>query len=225
MIHAYLLDLGVIPYSPAFSIQERVFAACQQGQLPPVVIFQENPPVFTIGRAGSRANILSSPAELERHGIEVLEVNRGGDVTYHGPGQLICSPLLYLGDLGLNANQYMHTLEDVLITLLDDFGIRANKDPEHPGVWVNSAKIGAVGLAVKKGYTLHGFSLNVDLDLAPYQLINPCGVPQMPVTSMARQLGRAVTVSEVKQRLVEVFRLVLHLELDAITWDRLCALI
>lgn len=185
--------------------------------MPPVVIFQENPPVFTIGRAGSRANILSSPAELERMGIDVIEVNRGGDITYHGLGQLIVSLLVYLGDLDLNANQYLHKLEDVIIVLLENFGINAQKDPDHPGAWIDSAKIGAVGLAVKNGYTLHGFSINVDLDLLPYRLINPCGIPQMPVTSMAHQLGHPVAVTEVKENLAGAFRKVFGLE-----WDPVC---
>jgi lipoate-protein ligase B len=213
-MRAYLLDLGVIPYSPAFRIQEWVFNACKEKRLPAVVIMQENPPVFTIGRAGSRANILADPAELERLGIDVIEVSRGGDVTYHGPGQLIVSPLLYLGDLGLNANQYMHKLEDIIIALLKDFGILAQKVPEFPGVWVKAAKIGAVGLAVKEGYTLHGFSINYDLDLSPYTLINPCGVRQMPVTSMAQELGKSVTVTEVKKSLVDILSRVLGLELE-----------
>jgi lipoyl(octanoyl) transferase len=221
MLRAYLIDLGIIPYGPAIRLQEWIFKACQEKNLPPVVILQENLPVFTIGRAGSWANILSTPVELDQRGIDVIQVNRGGDVTYHGPGQLIGSPLVYLGDLELNANQYMHKLEDVIIGLLKPFGILAHKDPDYPGAWVNTAKIGAVGLVVKNGYTMHGFSINVDLDLFPYQLINPCGVPQMPVTCMARQLDRAVTVAEVKEHLAEVFHQVLGLELETAGWDLL----
>jgi lipoate-protein ligase B len=231
-VRAFLLDLGMMPYTSAFKIQERAFIARQEKRLPAIVIVQENPPVFTIGQAGSRANILAGQAELERRGIEVVTVSRGGDVTYHGPGQLIVSPLVYLGDMGLNANQFLHKLEDVTITLLESYGIRAEKDPQHPGAWVkckappagngrlrgdeqaSTAKIAAVGLAVKSGYTQHGFAINVDLDLSPYQLINPCGVPAMLVTSMVKQLGRPVAVADVKARLAVVIQQTLGLELE-----------
>lgn len=212
MLNAYHLDLGLMPYIPAFEIQERAFAALREKRLPAIVIVQENPPVFTIGQAGSRLNILASPEELQERGIEIVTVSRGGDVTYHGPGQLIVSPLVYLGDLGLNANQFLHKLEDMAIALLEAFDIWAEKDPQHPGAWVrgsageHAAKIAAVGLAVKSGYTQHGFAINVDLDLAPYALINPCGVPAMPVTSMAAQLGRPVGAGAVKARLAQVFQ-------------------
>ena len=131
----YWLDLGLIQYAPAFAIQEQILQARLEGKLAPTVILQENLPVLTIGRSGSRDNILSSPEDLEQLGIEVLEVNRGGDVTYHGPGQLIASPLLYLGDIGLNANQYLHRLEDVLIELLACYDIHTGNKEGQPGVW------------------------------------------------------------------------------------------
>ncbi len=131
MLKGYWLDLGLIPYAPAFAIQNQVLQARMEGRLPATIILQENPLTFTIGRSGSRANILLSPDELARRGIEVLEVNRGGDVTYHGPGQLIVSPLLYLGDVDLNANQYLHRLEDPLIELLADYDIQASKKPDR----------------------------------------------------------------------------------------------
>jgi lipoyl(octanoyl) transferase len=192
------LDLGFMRYEPAFVIQERALEARVSGLLPPTVILQENPPTFTIGRSGSQANVLASPDELAARGIELIEVNRGGDVTYHGPGQLIASPLLYLGDIGLNANQYLHRLETVLIDVLAEFGLAATPREGYPGAWLGEAKIGAVGIAVRHGYTFHGLSLNVNLDLAAFQLINPCGVAAMPVTSMQVALGRRVPKDRVK---------------------------
>lgn len=221
ILHGYWLDLGFIPYTPAFAIQERILHARLEGKLPVTVIVQENPPTFTIGRDGSSANILISPDELRRRGIEILEVNRGGDVTYHGPGQLIVSPLLYLGDIGLSANAYLHSLEDVIINVLIDYGIQTSKKPGSPGVWVGEAKIAAVGIAVKQGYTFHGFSINVDMDLTPYTWINPCGVSNMTVTSMARVLGRHVSLSEVKTRVRSALMRIFHLELQDITWNEL----
>ena len=217
----YWLDLKVMPYLPAFDIQDRVLQARLDGRLGSTVILQENPPVFTIGRSGSRDNILSSPAELQRLGIEVLEVNRGGDVTYHGPGQLIVSPLLYLGDIGLNANQYMHRLEDVLIELLACYDIQAGKTEGYPGVWLKETKIAAVGIAVKHGYTFHGFALNVNPDLNAFNLINPCGVSRMPVTSILEVTGESPLMEDVKAKLKDVLEKTFKLETRVISWPDL----
>jgi lipoate-protein ligase B len=217
----YWLDLGLIQYAPAFAIQEQILQARLDGQLAPTVILQENLPIFTIGRSGSRDNILSSPADLEQRGIDVLEVNRGGDVTYHGPGQLIVSPLLYLGDIDLNANQYLHRLEDVLIELLAGYDIHAGKKEGHPGVWREEAKIAAVGIAVKQGYTFHGFSLNLNPDLAAFNLINPCGVSQMPVTSIRQVLGQSPPMEQIKTQLREILHKSFALETRTSTWSDL----
>lgn len=214
----YWLDLGLMPYEPAFAIQERILEARMRDRLPSTIILQENSSVFTIGRTGSRSNILASADELQRLGIEVLEVNRGGDITYHGPGQLIVSPLLYLGDVDLNANQYLHRLEDVLMDLLSTFGIRTYKKKEYPGVWWNQAKIGAVGIAVKHGYTFHGFSLNVNLDLTPFNLINPCGVSQMLITSLHQILGHEIPMEEIKEKLHEIVVETFSLSIRDVSW-------
>jgi lipoate-protein ligase B len=217
----YWLDLGLIRYAPAFAIQDQALQARLDGKIPATVILQENLPIFTIGRSGSRNNILSSQEDLEKRGIEVLEVNRGGDVTYHGPGQLIVSPLLYLGDIELNANQYLHRLEDVLIELLACYDIQAGKKDGLPGVWLEDAKIAAVGIAVKHGYTFHGFSLNIDPDLAAFNLINPCGVRQMPVTSMQQVLRQAPPADLIKTELKRILQNTFGFEPRAITWNDL----
>jgi lipoate-protein ligase B len=218
VLQGHWLDLGRMRYGPAFTIQERVLRARMEGRLATTIIIQETPPTFTIGRSGSDANILVSREELERRGIEVLTVNRGGDVTYHGPGQLIVSPLLYLGDIDLNANEYLHRLEDVLIELLAGYGVRATKKAEYPGAWRGDRKIGAVGIAVRHGYTFHGLSLNVNVDLAPFELINPCGVSRMPVTSVQQALGRAVSMGEVKSELREKLEGTFSLRLQDAGW-------
>ena len=219
-MRAYWLDLGLIEYAPAFAVQEQVLKARMAGQWPPTVILQENYPVFTIGRSGNEANILASREDLTRRGIQVLEVNRGGDVTYHAPGQLIVSPLLYLGDVNLNANQYLHRLEDVLLQLLQGYGIEAGKKEDYPGVWLEGKKIAAVGIAVRHGFTFHGFSINVDLDLEPFSLINPCGVPHMPVTSLREVLGWGVEMEEIKNRLHDILGRAFALEFEEISLAR-----
>lgn len=217
----YWLDLAGMPYEPAFEIQDQVLRARIAGKLGPTIILQENPPVFTIGRSGSRDNILSSPQELDRLGIQVLDVNRGGDVTYHGPGQLIVSPLLYLGDIDLNANQYMHRLEDVLIRFLAQMGILAGKKEGYPGVWLDKSKIAAVGIAVKHGFTFHGFSLNVNPDLSAFNLINPCGVSRMPVTSLEQVMGQAPPMAAVKEELRVIIHETFGLKTRTVSWQDL----
>jgi lipoyl(octanoyl) transferase len=215
------LDLGLMPYTPAFAIQEQILQARLSGLLGTTVILQENLPVFTIGRSGSRDNILAAPDDLQQRGIEVLEVNRGGDVTYHGPGQLIVSPLLYLGDVGLNANQYLHRLEDVLIELLAGYDIRSGKKEGYPGVWLKDAKIAAVGIAVKHGFTFHGFSLNVNPDLECFNLINPCGVSRMPVTSIRQVLGTSPPVAQVMIRLRQILEEYFGFDTRSTSWAEL----
>ena len=217
----YWLDLGLIQYGPAFAIQDQILQARLDGKIATTVILQENLPIFTIGRSGSRDNILSSQEDLEKRGIEVQEVNRGGDITFHGPGQLIVSPLLYLGDIGLNANQYLHRLEDVLIELLAGYDIQAGKKEGLPGVWLKKAKIAAVGIAVKHGYTFHGFSLNIDPDLEAFSLINPCGVKQMPVSSMQQVLGQTPPLKQIKTELKRILQKTFALETRATTWTDL----
>jgi lipoyl(octanoyl) transferase len=215
------LDLGLMPYTPAFAIQEQILQARLSGLLGTTVILQENLPVFTIGRSGSRDNILAKPDNLQQRGIEVLEVNRGGDVTYHGPGQLIVSPLLYLGDVGLNANQYLHRLEDVLIELLAGYDIRTGKKEGYPGVWLKDAKIAAVGIAVKHGFTFHGFSLNVNPDLDCFNLINPCGVSRMQVTSLRQVLGTSPPMAQVMIGLRQILEEYFGLDTRSTSWPEL----
>ncbi len=211
------LDLGLMPYAPAFDIQTALYRERIEGELPTIVIVQENHPVFTIGRTGSRSNILAPEKMLESFGIEVIEVNRGGDVTFHAPGQIIVSPLFFLGDIDLNANQYFHRLEDILISVLVRFEIESEKKEGYPGAWCGMEKIGAVGIAVRHGYTCHGFSLNVNLNLYPFELINPCGVERMPVTSMGKMLGRDIPAEEVRETIRDVMGDVFGLEFETIT--------
>lgn len=211
------IDLGTMPYEPAFDIQTALYTERIEGDLPMIVIVQENNPVFTIGRTGSRSNILATEKELLERGIEVVDVNRGGDVTFHAPGQIIVSPLFYLGDIDQNANQYFHRLEDVQISVLDHYGIKSGKKEGYPGAWCGEEKIGAVGIAVRHGYTCHGFSLNVNPDLYPFSLINPCGVERMPVTSMKEMLGRDIPGEQVRGTIRKVMGDLFSFEFRTIT--------
>jgi lipoate-protein ligase B len=193
---AWLVDCGRMPYGEAWALQRALVTARQDARVADTVLLVEHPPVITIGRAGRQAHILEPEKDLARRGIEVYWIERGGDVTYHGPGQLVGYPILDLRGLDEDVVRYVRLLETMLIDALRPFGIAAEAQRGYAGVWVGGAKIAAVGVAVKRKVTMHGFALNVDPDLSHFDLINPCGLGK-PVTSMARALGRSVSLAEV----------------------------
>jgi len=184
-------------YADAWAFQRALVAARQGGRIEDVVLLVEHPPVITIGRGGRAANILVSPDLLAAQGFDVHATERGGDVTYHGPGQLVGYPILDLGALDEDVVRYVRGLEAALIGALERFGIAGARLRGYPGVWVGDAKVAAIGVAVKRRVTMHGFALNVAPNLDHFGVINPCGLGK-PVTSMARLLGRPVSLAEVQ---------------------------
>lgn len=194
----WLLDLvgSTTPYAEAWALQRDLLRARQAGSIPDVLVLLEHTPVVTIGRSGDRRHLRASPEHLRARGIEVYEVERGGDVTYHGPGQLVGYPILDLRALNEDIVRFMRTLEASIIATLDAFGIAAARERGYPGVWIGGAKIAAMGVAVKRRVTMHGFALNVSSDLDAFAIINPCGLGR-PVTSMAAVLGRPLDVAAV----------------------------
>lgn len=199
------VDLGVVEYDQAFRFQELVHQRRCSGAIPDTIIIQVNPPVITIGRSGSRAYLKVPEAFLSAIGVSVLDVSRGGDITYHGPGQLVISPVLGLRDLGLDLRRYVHGLEQAVINLLRGYGIEAGRVVGLPGVWVGNRKIAALGIAVRRGVTLHGVSLNVQPDLGHFDWITPCGLDGYGVTSMAAYLGRSLDEQRLKMEFLREF--------------------
>ena len=194
---ALLLTLeGMIPFQDAWDLQRRLVAARQQGAIPDVLILLEHQPVFTIGRAGDRGHLLLPREALRQRGFDVYDIERGGSVTYHGPGQLVAYPILDLRALDEDIVRFMRALEESIIRTVADFGIAAARLRGFPGVWVGEAKIAAVGVAVKRRVTMHGMALNVTTSLDHFAWINPCGLGR-PVTSMAKELQREVSMPEV----------------------------
>lgn len=192
-----LVDLGRLSYAAAYAEQvrrvEEVLAARANpdGHLG-VVLLVEHPPVITIShRAGASNHLLATPALLSANGIEVHETDRGGDITYHGPGQIVAYPILDLNRLNLGLHEYMRLLEQAVIDTCAAFGIRGERDPKATGVWVDGAKIAAFGVRVRKWISMHGLALNVTTDLSHFGLIVPCGLHGRSVTSMNRLLGAA----------------------------------
>ena len=211
-----VLDLGRMSYAAAYEKQEQMHAAVVDARTPPGLLLVEHDPVITISRRPkARRHLLADKSMLGRLGIDLQETNRGGDITYHGPGQIVAYPILHLGILGMNIGQYMRMLEQVVIDTVAAFGIAAKRVLRCTGVWVDNpqphpsplAKLAALGVRVKRNVTLHGLALNVTTNLAHYETIVPCGLVGRPVTSLERLLDdRVPTMETVKAEMVHQFR-------------------
>lgn len=203
-------DLGRRPYGEVLQLQRELRRQRIEGELgEDVLLLVEHPPVVTLGRGTRPSSLPIAREELERRGVEVFEVERGGDVTFHGPGQLVGYPILDLRDHRQDLHWYLRGLEDVLIQALGQLGIEADRNPGLTGVWTAGRKIASIGIHVKQWVTLHGFALNVTTDLDPFDLIVPCGIRQVVMTSVAAELLRADSeplMAEVRGRVVGAFR-------------------
>ncbi|AGL03434.1 lipoate-protein ligase B/lipoate synthase [Desulfoscipio gibsoniae DSM 7213] len=198
-----VLDLATEDYFRTLELQRELQKQRMEGAIPDCLLVLEHPPTFTLGRAGGADNILVNEDRLAREGIGVYNVERGGDVTYHGPGQLVGYPILDLKNYGRDVHRLVERLEEVLIRTLAAFGITAGRRTGLPGVWVDKAKIASIGLAITRWVTMHGFALNVQPDMRHFGMINPCGLQGVTMTSMSGLLGRQVSLEEVKSRVVE----------------------
>ncbi len=202
----YLLDLGLIDYKEALNLQEKFWEDRFKKKIKDVLMLLEHHPVFTVGMGGNFSNILVSVEELKKKGIAVYRVDRGGDVTYHGPGQLIGYPILDLKSYGLDIHSYVWKLEESIVKMLkEEYGLNAEIVKGFPGVWVKNKKIAAIGIRVKSMVTKHGFALNVNPNMKYFKMIVPCGLVGKDVTSMAEVLGREISVLEVKKKYVKYF--------------------
>lgn len=202
-----LYDMGRVPYRAALAFQHDAVELRSRGEAPDILYAFEHEPVLTVGRSGRSESLRAGSAELRRHGIEVVPVERGGDVTYHGPGQIVGYPIVSLDGLpcGRDLHRYLRDLEQGLIDGLAAFGIAASRRPPYTGVWVGEQKVAAIGVAVRRWVAFHGFALNLDPDLSHFDLIHPCGIRHLGVTSMRSLLGRAPSLEAVLTRLAEAF--------------------
>jgi len=200
-----IVELGVVPYADGVALQEDLRRRVTDGTIPDQLLLLEHPPVVTIGRNAGDGNVVATPEVLRARGIELHECGRGGDVTFHGPGQLVGYPILDLNPDRRDVHRYVRDLEEVLIRTLGDFGVGAGRIPGLTGVWIGDLKIAAIGVRISRWVTTHGFALNVANDLDGFRVIVPCGISDRGVTSLSRVLGRDVTLSEVKAPLVGRF--------------------
>jgi lipoyl(octanoyl) transferase len=199
--------LGLVDYQAALDLQRDLVEQRKQGLIPDQLLLLEHPPVITLGARNhtSRANVLETPDALALKGVGLFESGRGGDVTYHGPGQLVGYPILELPKDRRDVHRYVRDLEEVLIQAVSDFGVTATRIPGLTGIWVGNEKLAAIGVRISRWVTSHGFALNVSIDLSPFALIVPCGISDKGVTSMERLLGRQVQMDEVATAVVSRF--------------------
>jgi len=194
----------MIPYAEAWDLQARLVEARVSGSLPnDVVLVLEHPAVFTLGKRGGRENLLVPEETLARQGIPIVQVERGGNITYHAPGQLVLYPIIHLERAGIKVVDMVDRLEEVMIRTCAEWGIQAGRNPLNRGVWVGLKKIGAIGIAVRRGVSFHGMALNVNIDLTPFGWIQPCGLEGIGVTSMRTEGGQDLSMAEVRRVLTQ----------------------
>jgi len=202
----YILDIGLIDYKKAWDLQHYLWSRRVEGELPDLLLFLEHPHVITLGRRGNRSNLVVFPEVLEAMKIPLFHVERGGDVTYHGPGQMVVYPILDLKEYGYRLIRYVDQLEEIILRVLDDFGIEGRKDPLNRGVWVNQEKIASIGVAIKRWVSFHGFALNYETDLKYFDLIHPCGLKGKKMTTLTKILGVKISKEALMERILFQFK-------------------
>ena len=224
MIKTIYKNLGNIDYKKAWDYQEELFALKLQQkrdqQIPENhLLVCEHPPVFTLGKSGQDSNLLITQNLLDQKGIQYYKINRGGDITFHGPGQIVGYPILDLEQFKLGVKEYIHAMEEAIIRTLADYNIKSERLEGATGVWLDTdkptaRKICAIGVKASRHITMHGFAFNVNTDLKYYDLINPCGFTDKGVTSMAKELGQQIDMPEVHQKIKHYFAEVFGMEME-----------
>jgi lipoate-protein ligase B len=208
-----LVWLGRVEYESAWQLQLALARARREGSVPDLLLLLEHPPTFTIGRSGGQQHLLISGDEVAALGARVYEVDRGGDITYHGPGQLVGYPILDLTTRGRDVHRYLRLLEEVVIRAVAELGVVAGRQAPHTGVWIGDEKVAAIGVKVSRGVALHGFALNIAPNLDHFAAIVPCGIRDKGVTSLAAWLGAAPDARRVAARVAAHFG-----ELAGLAW-------
>jgi len=208
MVICQVQQPGLVPYGVAHDLQRDLVERRKRDEIPDTLLLLEHPHVITLGRAAERSNILADDETRRHHGVELHETGRGGDVTYHGPGQLVGYPIIKLSPDRCDIRRYVRDLQEVLIRTVAEYGLTATRhDESNPnvGVWVEGQKLAALGIRISRWVTMHGFALNVTTDLNYFQLIVPCGIRNHGVTSLQRLLGRQVPLDEVAAKVIRHF--------------------
>ncbi len=207
------VELPRLSYQKAWSLQKKIVSAKIKDKMhTDVVLLLEHEPVFTIGRNGDEKNLKVSEGFLKGMDISVIRIERGGDITYHGPGQLVVYPIVNLRDAGLGVKQFVFKLEEIMIRTAADWGVSAERNVKNPGVWIKDKKLGSIGITVRRGISFHGFAFNVNLLIEPFNWINPCGLKDVTMTSMRQELGCELSMDRVRKTVRNHFSSVFGVE-------------
>jgi lipoate-protein ligase B len=212
----FVVDIASLDYLEAWRLQGALLES-RQGGGPDVILLLEHPAVFTLGRRGRRNGLRVPEAFLEKRNIPLVHVERGGDITYHGPGQLVGYPIMDLRALGWKVVDFVGALEEVMIRTAAQWGISAERNALNRGIWVHMKKMGSVGIAVRRGVSFHGFALNVNTSLTPFDWIEPCGLHGVKATSMAQIMGKRVSMEAVREAVQQQLKKILYLDLIVAT--------
>lgn len=198
-------DLGFINYQDAWDLQKNVLNERLNNNIADTFFLLEHPHTYTLGKTADKENLIGSADYLKKNNIDVVEIDRGGDITYHGPGQIVGYPIINLKDWKMDTHLYLRSLEEVIILTCREFGLDCGRQEKYTGVWLNDRKIAAIGIKVSRWITMHGFAFNINTDLSFFNGIIPCGIKDKEVTSLEKELGRNIDLNETKQILVNNF--------------------
>jgi len=198
-------DLGFIDYKEAWDLQKEIFSSRVSGEAEDFLLLLEHPNTYTLGKTAHRENLKGSEDYLKENNISVYDIDRGGDITYHGPGQIVGYPIIDLNNWYKDTHKYLRALEEVIIKTCSEYGLDCERNSKHTGVWIGDRKIAAIGIKVSRWVTMHGFAFNVNTDLNLFNGIIPCGIQDKSVTSLNKELNSQITIQEVKDRLLNNF--------------------
>jgi lipoyl(octanoyl) transferase len=199
-------DLNFIDYKEAWDLQKEIFSKKVKGEIEDILFLLEHPNTYTLGKTADRENLKGSQDFLENNQISVYDIDRGGDITYHGPGQIVGYPIIDLNNWQKDTHKYLRALEEVIIKTCSEYNLKCERNPNHTGVWINDRKIAAIGIKVSRWITMHGFAFNINTDLNLFNGIVPCGIQDKSVTSLKNELRSEINISEVKELIVKYFK-------------------
>ena len=198
-------NLGFIDYKEAWDIQKEIFSKRVSGEVEDVLLLLEHPNTYTLGKTAHKENLIGSEHYLMENQISVYDIDSGGDITYHGPGQIVGYPIIDLNNWFKDTHKYLRALEEVIIKTCGEFGLNSERNPKHTGVWIGDRKIAAIGIKVSRWITMHGFAFNVNTDLNLFNGIIPCGIQDKSVTSLSKELNKEISIQELKEKLLNNF--------------------